>query len=72
MNEKNLKPIVLYPTRLLFRFGGEIKSFINKKKTKRIHHHQTSFTTNAKGTSLGRKEKATTRNKKIMNGKAHK
>ena len=40
-------------------------------KAKRIQHHQTSFTTNAKGTSLGGKEKATTRNKKIMNGKAH-
>ena len=30
-----------------------------------------SFTTNAKGTSLSGKEKATTRNKKIINGKAH-
>ena len=36
-----------------------------------MQHHQTSFATNAKGTSLGRKEKATTRNKKITNGKAH-
>ena len=26
-------------------------------KVKRIQHHQTSFTTNAKGTSLGRKHK---------------
>ena len=30
-------------------------------KAKRIQHHQTNFATNAKGTSLGRREKATTR-----------
>ena len=30
-----------------------------------------ALTTNAKGTYLGWKEKATTRNKKIMNWKAH-
>ena len=42
-----------------------------KSKTKRIQHHSTSFTTNAKGTCLGRKEKATTTNKKIINDKAH-
>ena len=34
-----------------------------KAKAKRVQHHQTSFTTNAKGTSPGRKEKATMRNK---------
>jgi len=33
------------------RFDGEIKSFPDKQ------HHHTSFTTNAKGTSLGRKHK---------------
>ena len=27
------------------------------RQVKRIQHHQTSFTTNAKGTSLGRKHK---------------
>ena len=39
-------------------------------KAKRIQHHQTTFATNAKGTSLARKEKATTTNK-ITNEKAH-
>ena len=39
-------------------------------KAKRIQHHQTSFIINAKGASLGRKEKATNRNK-ITNAKAH-
>ena len=34
-------------------------------KTKRIQHHQTSFIIDAKRTSLGGKEKAKTRNKKI-------
>ena len=33
------------------------KAFPDKQKLKRIQHHQTSFTTNAKGTSLGRKHK---------------
>ena len=45
------------PSRLSFRYDGEIKCFPDKQKLKRIHHHQTSFTTNAKGTSLGRKHK---------------
>ena len=54
MEEKNLQPI-LYPARLAFRFDGEIKSFPDKQKLKRIQHHQTSFTTNAKGNSPVRK-----------------
>ena len=41
-----------------------------KAKAKRTQHHQTSFTTNTKGTSLGRKEKVTTRKKKIMKWKS--
>ena len=53
MKGKSLQPRILYPTRLSFRFDGEIKSFPEKQKL--IQHHQTSFTTNAKGTSLGRK-----------------
>ena len=35
-------------------------------KVKRIQHHKTSFTTNAKGTSLGRKHK---RSKRPTEGK---
>ena len=53
---KNLQSRILYPSSLSFRFKGEIKSF-TKAKVKRIQHHQTSFTTNEKGTSLGRKHK---------------
>ena len=33
------------------------KKLSRQTKVKRIQHHQTSFTTNAKGTSLGRKYK---------------
>ena len=32
----------------------ENQKLYRQGKTKRIQHHQTSFTTNAKGTSLGR------------------
>ena len=57
MKGKNLQPRILYPARLSLRFDGEIKSFPDKQKLKRIQHHQTSFTANTKGTSLGRKHK---------------
>ena len=64
MKGKNLQPRIIYPARLLFRFDGEIKSFTDKKKAEIVQHHQTSFTAIVKDTSLGEKEKATTRNKK--------
>ena len=63
---KSLQARILCSARLLFRFDGEIKSFTDKQKQKRIQCHQISIMTNAKGTSLGGKEKATMRNKKIM------
>ena len=31
---KKLQPKIFYPARLLFRFDGEIKSFIDKQKLK--------------------------------------
>ena len=54
MKEKNLQPRIPYAARLFFRFDGEIKSFPDKQKLKEF---STSFTANAKGTSLGRKHK---------------
>ena len=57
MKGENLQPRFLYPSKISFRFDGEIKTFIDKQKAKRIQHHQTSFIANAKGTSLGRKHK---------------
>ena len=65
MKGKNWQPRILYPGRLSFRFDGEIRLY-RQVKAKRIQHHQTSFTTNVKGTSLSKKEKTTTRKKKIM------
>ena len=56
LKRKNLKPRMLYPMRLSFRFDGEIKRFTDKQK-QRIQHHQTDFATNTKGTSVGRKHK---------------
>ena len=49
------------------RFDGESKSFIDKQKPKELSN--TSFTRNVKGISLSEKEKATTRNIKIMKEK---
>ena len=51
--------------------GQRNQKLYRQAKAKRVQYHQTGFATNAKGMSLGRKEKATIRNKKIMNGKAH-
>ena len=78
---KNLQPRIFYPERPSFIFnreGGKKKKDSTEKakayqqaKAKRIQHHQTSITTNAKGIFLGIKEKVTTRSKNIMNWKAH-
>ena len=54
MKGKNLQPRILHQARLSFRFDREIKSFPDKQ-VKKIQHHQTSFTVQAKGTSVGRK-----------------
>ena len=51
---KKLQPRVIYPARVSFRFGGEIKAF-QSSKVKRIQHHQTNCRTNANETSVGRK-----------------
>ena len=57
MKGKKLQPRILYPARLSFISDGEIKSFPDKQKLRKFKHHQTICTTNAKGTSLGRKYK---------------
>ena len=59
---KNQQPRLLYPARVSFKIDGEIKSFSDKQKVKRIQYHQTSFTTNVKGTYIVKKYK---RRKKI-------
>ena len=57
MKGKNLQLRLLYLTMISFKIDGEIKSFFRQAKVKRIQYHQTSFTTNTKGTSLGKKHK---------------
>ena len=73
MKGKNLQPNtnITLPSKYLIQIWWRNKKLYRQTKAKRIQHHQISFTTNAKGTSLGRKEKPTTRNKKITNGEAH-
>ena len=39
MKGKNLQPRLLYPARLSFRFEGEIKTFTDIAKAKRIQQH---------------------------------
>ena len=55
MKEKNLQPRILYPTRLLFRFDGEINSFPDKQKLREFG------TTLGKIEGRGRRERQTMR-----------
>ena len=52
MEEKSLQWKILCPARLSLRLDREIK---RQAEVKRMQHHQISFTTNAKGTSLSGK-----------------
>ena len=56
MKGKNLQSRLLYPARLIQISQRNLKLY-REEKVKRIQGHQISFTTNAKGTSLGRKHK---------------
>ena len=57
MRTRVLQPRLLYPARLSIKIQGQIKSFPDKKMSKRIHFHQTTSARDAKGTALrkGRK-----------------
>ena len=57
IKKSNLQPRLPYPERNSFRYEGEFKSFTDKQKAERIQHHQTSSSTNAKGSSLERKHR---------------
>ena len=54
--EKPTTKITL-PSKDLIQLWGVIKSFTDKAKAERNQHHQTSSSTNAKGSSLDRKHK---------------
>ena len=51
MRNRGLQPRLLYPTRLSIKIEGQIE-FPRKKKSKRIHFHQTSSARDAEGTAL--------------------
>ena len=36
IKEKNLQPRLVYPTKISFRYGGEIKGFIDKQKLRKF------------------------------------
>ena len=63
--KSKLQSRILCTARLSFRFGRKIKIIYRHAKAKRIQHHQTGCTINAKRTFLGKKEKSTIRNKNI-------
>ena len=41
LKSKDLQPRLLCPAKLSFGIEGQIKSFLHRKKTKGVHHHQT-------------------------------
>ena len=55
MKEKNLQPRL--PSKDLIQIQRRSQKLFRQTKAKRIQHHQTSFTTNAKETSLGGRQK---------------
>ena len=57
MKEKNLQPRLLYPARISFKKEGEIKSLTDKQKLREFNNHQTSSSTNAKGSFIDRKHR---------------
>ena len=56
MKEKNLQPRLLYPAKISFKYEREIRNY-RQAKAERIRHHQTTSSTNAKGSSLDRKHR---------------
>ena len=69
MKGKNPQPKILSPARLSFRVEGEIESFPDNQKLREFNTPKPALQ-QILATSLGRKEKAITRNKKITNEKA--
>ena len=59
MKGKNLQPRLLYLARISFKIDGKIKKKkkFSQAKVKTTEYHQTSFTTNIKGTYVVKKYK---------------
>ena len=56
MKEKCLQPRLLYPAKII-QIWRKNQKIYRQAKAGRIHHHQTSSSTNAKGSSLDRKHR---------------
>ena len=69
MKRKNLTAKSTLSSKALVQIRWRNPKLYKQAKARRLKHHQCSLTTNGKGISLGGKEKATSRNKKIMKGK---
>ena len=54
MKEENLQPGILYPARISLKYEGEIKKLSRQARARRIQYHQTSSSTNTKGSFLDR------------------
>ena len=69
LNDEKEKPETknILPSKAVIQIQQKNHKLCRQAKAKKIQHHKTSFTTNAKGNFLCGKEKSTTRNKKIMN-----
>ena len=57
MKTRGLQPRLLYPASVSIKMEGQIRSFLDKKKSQRIPLHQTSYTRDAKVTALRKSEK---------------
>ena len=71
MKGKNLQLIILHPAKLTPRCDREIRSFIDNEELGEFSTTKPVLQQMLKSFSIDRKEKATTRNKKITNGEAH-
>ena len=64
-NENQRLSRILYPARLSITIEGQIKSFPEKKKSKRIRIDQTSSARDAKGTALRKGRKRERQRRKV-------
>ena len=65
MKGRDLEPRIFYPAGLSFRFEEKIKTSSDKQKLREFRISD-QLTATTKGTSIGRKEKATISNNKNL------
>ena len=62
MKKEKLTTKRTIPSKAFIQIRWRDQELYRQTKAKKVQHHQTSFETNVKGTSLGHKVKVTTRN----------